>query len=113
MASDRLNGFSTPEDGDAEKALTPIHRGIHCAATPTDETNRIQLQHFFNVLADVALSVASLFTCSLQTALLGGKIRSRNLGQYGAGDDVAAAPIDRPTLRHQNHDYCPPDSLWR
>lgn len=66
MASDRLNGFSTPEDGDAEKALTPIHRGIHCAATPTDETNRIQLQHFFNVLADVALSVAKRRLAGIQ-----------------------------------------------
>ena len=44
------------------EGLTSIHRGIHCAATPegeaTDETEGRQLSHFYQVLAEVALSVA-------------------------------------------------------
>ena len=43
-------------------ALTPIHRRIHFPATQRgetlSETDRIQLNHFFDVLADVVLSVA-------------------------------------------------------
>ena len=57
MAPERkTEGTGRPE------GLTSIHRGIHCAATPegedTDETEAIQLSHFFKVLAEVALSVA-------------------------------------------------------
>ena len=66
MDGDLQNGFSTPVESGAGKALTPIHSGIHCAATPADETNRIQLQHFFNVLADVALSVAKRRLAGIQ-----------------------------------------------
>ena len=43
-------------------ALTCIHGRIHCAAThdeePLSETDRLQLNHFFEILAEVALSVA-------------------------------------------------------
>ena len=43
-------------------ALTGIHRRIHCAATQHEETlsetDKLQINHFFDVLADVALSVA-------------------------------------------------------
>ena len=43
-------------------ALTGIHRRIHCAATQRgetlSETDKLQINHFFDVLADVALSVA-------------------------------------------------------
>ena len=50
-----------PRSG-APDALTPIHGRIHCAATQRgetlSETDRIQLNHFFDVLADVVLSVA-------------------------------------------------------
>ena len=50
------NGTSQPE------GLTSIHGGIHCAATPkgeaSDETEALQLSHFYQVLAEVAMSVA-------------------------------------------------------
>ena len=48
--------------GGAPDALTPIHGRIHCAATQHEETlsetDKLQINHFFDVLADVALSVA-------------------------------------------------------
>ncbi len=52
-----------PEDGSGPlDGLTRIHGRIHCGATEQletlSETDRIQLNHFFDVLADVALSVA-------------------------------------------------------
>ena len=48
---------------DGKKALTCIHRGIHCAATPDeleaeDELDQIAIQHFLDTLAEVALAVA-------------------------------------------------------
>ncbi len=50
------NGTSQPE------GLTSIHGGIHCAATPkeeaSDETEALQLSHFYKVLAEVAMAVA-------------------------------------------------------
>ena len=43
-------------------ALTPIHTRIHFPATQHEETlsetDKLQINHFFDVLADVALSVA-------------------------------------------------------
>ena len=52
-----------PEDGSGPLGgLTRIHGRIHCVATEQvetlSETDRLQLKHFFEVLADVALSVA-------------------------------------------------------
>ena len=48
---------------DGKKALTCIHRGIHCGATPDeleaeDELDQIAIQHFLDTLAEVALAVA-------------------------------------------------------
>ena len=47
---------------DNPEGLTGIHRGIHCAATPEgeqdDEAERLQLSHFYQVLAEVAIAVA-------------------------------------------------------
>ena len=54
-------GQPEPRNG-VPDALTGIHGRIHCAATQQgealSETDRIQLNHFFDVLADVVLSVA-------------------------------------------------------
>ena len=62
MAEEQTNGVSPPEESGGVNGLTPIHRRIHCAATQEvetlSETDRLQLDHLFNVLADVALSVA-------------------------------------------------------
>ncbi len=49
---------------DGKKALTCIHRGIHCAATPNqleaeDELDRIAIENFLDTLAEVALAIAS------------------------------------------------------
>ena len=49
--------------GDGQKALTSIHRGIHCAATPDtpegkDELDQIAINNFLDTLAEVALAVA-------------------------------------------------------
>ena len=55
-------GFFQPEESGGVNGLTPIHERIHCAATQQveilSETDRLQLSHFFDVLAGVALSVA-------------------------------------------------------
>ena len=44
------------------EGLTCIPQRIHCGATPegepSDETEALQLSHFYQVLAEVALSVA-------------------------------------------------------
>ena len=62
MREDQKNGVSPPEGSGGVNGLTPIHRRIHCAAThqveTLSETDRLQLDHLFDVLADVALSVA-------------------------------------------------------
>ncbi len=49
---------------DGKKALTCIHRGIHCAATPDeleaeDELDRIAIENFLDTLAEVAMAVAN------------------------------------------------------
>ena len=48
-------------NGHAE-GLTRIPQRIHCAATPegeaSDEAEAIQLSHFYQVLAEVAMAVA-------------------------------------------------------
>jgi hypothetical protein len=55
------DGQPAPQGG-APDALTGIHGPIHCAATQRgetlSETDRIQLNHFLDVLADVVLAVA-------------------------------------------------------
>ena len=60
-------GDITPIDrpDDASQGLTPIHRRIHCAATPdTDspeytEAERVMVDNFLNTLAEIALAVAT------------------------------------------------------
>ena len=63
MAEDQINGVSPQEENGAEEALTPIHKGIHCAATPDtdDDANAlhaIAVEHFLDTLAEVALAIA-------------------------------------------------------
>ena len=65
MTEEQINGVSPKEESGAEKALTPIHRRIHCAATTDtmqpeneNELDNIAVDHFLDTLAEVALSVA-------------------------------------------------------
>ena len=59
MAAEKTTG--SDESGPLH-GLTRIHGRIHCAATQHEETlsetDKLQINHFFDVLADVALSVA-------------------------------------------------------
>ena len=60
--TDLICGGQPDPQGGAPDALTPIHRRIHFPATQQgetlSETDKLQINHFFDVLADVALSVA-------------------------------------------------------
>ena len=64
MNKDLVHGLQhRPERGSGPlDGLTPIHGRIHCGAThlgeTLSETDSIQFNHFFDVLADVALSIA-------------------------------------------------------
>ena len=63
MAEDQTNGVSPPVENGLENGLTPIHGGIHCAATPdtTEEGNELDqlaIDHFLDTLAEVAMAVA-------------------------------------------------------
>ena len=63
MAKEQTNGVSPPGAGGAEKALTPIHRRIHCAATADtteggNELDQLAVDAFLDTLAEVALAVA-------------------------------------------------------
>ena len=63
MAEDQTNGVSPPGKSGAENPLTPIHQGIHCAATTDhldgdDELDRIAIDHFLDILAEIALAIA-------------------------------------------------------
>ena len=65
MTEEQINGVSPKEESGAEKALTPIHRRIHCGATTDtmqpeneNELDNIAVDHFLDTLAEVALSVA-------------------------------------------------------
>ncbi len=57
---------SHSKKSDSANGLTPIHRRIHCAATTEggdfndeyDELDHIQVEHFLQTLARIALSVA-------------------------------------------------------
>ena len=55
-------GRQPEPESNVPDALTGIHGRIHCAATQQDgtpsETDRIQINHFLDVLADVVLSIA-------------------------------------------------------
>ena len=62
MAEEQINGFSPAEQSGSEKALTPIHRGIHCAATPgtnddATELDVIAINHFLDTMAELALAI--------------------------------------------------------
>ena len=63
MVEDQTKGVSPPQESGDVNGLTCIRGRIHCGATQQGETlrdtDRIQLDHFFDVLADVALSVAN------------------------------------------------------
>ncbi len=63
MAERSTNGDGPPEEFSLEKGLTPIHRRIHCAATPyasefTHEIEQIAIDHLLDTLADIALAIA-------------------------------------------------------
>ena len=60
MAEEQSNGVSTPQESSGVNGLTPIHRRIHCAATPDSENelDSIAIDHFLDSLAEVALAVA-------------------------------------------------------
>ena len=63
MAQEQTSGVSPPGRSGAEKALTPIHRRIHCGATADhldgdDELDRIAIDHFLDILAEIALAIA-------------------------------------------------------
>ena len=60
VVSDSVNP-SNDESG-AEKALTPIHAGIHCGATGDslesgNELDQIAIDNFLDTLAEVALAI--------------------------------------------------------
>ena len=62
MAEERTNGVSPPKQSGGVNGLTPIHRRIHCGATPDttesdDELDHIAIDHFLDTLAEVALAV--------------------------------------------------------
>jgi acyl-coenzyme A thioesterase PaaI-like protein len=56
-----------PRKSDPANGLNSIHGGIHCAATnegvsdtnELDEVQQLQVNHFLQTLADVALAVAA------------------------------------------------------
>ena len=58
---------SRSKKSDSANGLTPIHRRIHCAATTEggdlndeyDELDQIQVNHFLNTLAKIAMAVAA------------------------------------------------------
>ena len=73
----REHGVSPPEESGAEKALTPIHRGIHCGATPDtteggNELDLLAVDALLDTLVDVALAIAA-----------------RKVAKYQRGDQVA------------------------
>ena len=62
MAVGSINGFCPDGDSDAEKALTPIHTRIHCAATGEtldgeNELDQIAIDNFLDTLSEVALAI--------------------------------------------------------
>lgn len=62
MAEGQTNGGFPPGESGAGNGLTPIHRRIHCGATPdTTETNEeldhIAIDHFLDIMAELALAI--------------------------------------------------------
>jgi hypothetical protein len=54
----------TRKESGGKNGLTPIPPGIHCPATTervggNDELDKIAVEHFLDMLADVALAIAS------------------------------------------------------
>jgi len=62
VAEKQTKGASPPEESGGVNGLTPIHRRIHCAATPdtseVDELGLIAIDHFIDTLAEVATAIA-------------------------------------------------------
>ena len=65
MAEEETNEVSPPEEVGGVNGLTPIHRRIHCAATPDatrpdneNELDHIAVDHFLETLAEVAMAIA-------------------------------------------------------
>ena len=62
MAEKQTNGVSPPGESGGVNGLTPIHRRIHCAATPDtnegqNELDSIAIDHFLDTLAEVVLAI--------------------------------------------------------
>ena len=62
MANEEKNGGFLPEESGRVNGLTPIHRRIHCAATPDtnqgqNELDQITIDHFLDTLAEVVLAI--------------------------------------------------------
>ena len=62
MAEEQTNGVSPSEESGLVNGLTPIHRRIHCAATPDtnegqNELDQITIDHFLDTLAEVILAI--------------------------------------------------------
>ncbi len=63
MAAAGNNGFYPESESGPVDALTCIHGRIHCAAADqpgndADELQQIEIRHFIDTLAEVALAVA-------------------------------------------------------
>ena len=63
MDEQQTNGISPAEESGGVNGLTPIHRRIHCGATPDtkesdDELDHIAIDHFLDTLAEVAMAIA-------------------------------------------------------
>ena len=67
MADDHVNGDGPPEEFSLDNGLIPIHRRIHCAATPDDtndhdvsELDQLAIDHFLETLSEVAIAIVRL-----------------------------------------------------
>ena len=66
MAEKWTNGVSPSEGSGGVNGLTPIHRRIHCAATPDainpdigneNELDSIAIDHFLETIGEVAMAI--------------------------------------------------------
>ena len=60
--AEQQDDSSLPGKSGLENGLTPIHRRIHCAATPDttevpSELDQIAVDHFLDTLAEVAMAI--------------------------------------------------------